>query len=197
MKSMKIKTYSVTKASSKEKKKSIEIMSNVDPKKQSGYTNQSDLNKLIKSPSLNISSKLDCKGKGQLKLGNRLININLFDKPIKNNFVEAKEKPCNLKSSNYFSSDSKNEDQTKNSFKFNQNPNISNYSLTPDNINIKLNFNSEVINNNIKISRPEAASSVNSVKSSFKEFVSPKNREKSKESHEKVISIKFSQVKSN
>lgn len=45
----------------------------------------------------------------------------------------------------------------------------------PNNINIKLNFNSEIINNNIKVGKSENLTALNQIKSSLKDYVSPKN----------------------
>lgn len=58
MKNMKIKTYSINKITSTDKK-SGEIK--LQPS-EAQTTATSEVNKLIKSPSLNISSKLDSKG---------------------------------------------------------------------------------------------------------------------------------------
>lgn len=101
---------------------------NTDRKKESNFVEKpissnglSDLDKIIKSPSLNISSKLDSKG-------NRLININFFDKYVRNNIEsKSKDKDTNIKE-NYRESKKQDTEREKN-------------------INIKLNINSEVINN--------------------------------------------------
>jgi|LauGreDrversion4_2_1035121.scaffolds.fasta_scaffold2733246_2 hypothetical protein len=63
MKNMKIKTYSVTKHSSIEKKNSNETSVQQSQEQKPISNNTScEINKLIKNPSLNISSKMDSKG---------------------------------------------------------------------------------------------------------------------------------------
>ncbi len=101
-----------------------------------------EVNKIIKTPALNISSKLDSKGKLNIKIGNRSININFFDKQMVNSI------------DNKISSEPQIFDNK-----------ISKVDNEKDNkINIKLNINSEVINNNINIKNEEQISSPNIVK---------------------------------
>jgi hypothetical protein len=126
-----------------------------------------EVNKIIKTPALNISSKLDSKGSNillilLLLLGNRSININFFDKHVINS-IDTKN-----------SKDSKIMDQELNEKKYidterglerDKSEKNDVNEKNEKNINIKLNINSEVINNNIKIKNKNDINSLNNLNS--------------------------------
>jgi hypothetical protein len=119
MKNIKVKSYSLKKNQTKDLFNNfLQTERKITESKITEMPNEVD--KILKSPSLNISSKLDSKG-------NRMININFFDS--NKNFLKSKES-----ASNNFASEGKKAETER-----------------EKNINIKLNINSEVINNNIKI----------------------------------------------
>jgi hypothetical protein len=68
------------------------------------------------------------------------------------------------------------------SVKYNSNNLTTNPNRNSSNINIKLNFNSEVINNNIQISKPDG---LGGLKSSVKDYTSP-NKVKEKTSNQEI-----------
>jgi hypothetical protein len=68
------------------------------------------------------------------------------------------------------------------SVKYNSNNLTTNPNRNSSNINIKLNFNSEVINNNIQISKPEG---LGGLKASVKDYTSP-NKVKDKATNQEI-----------
>ena len=116
-----------------------------------------------------------------------MIKINLFDKQIKNNILEFNSKANTFhNNSNSFTSTNKNYLHTS-GFKYNSNNHSSNQISNPNNnINIKLNFNSEVINNNIKVGKSENLTALNQIKSSLNDYVSPKNNVKEKSVNQEI-----------
>ena len=129
-----------------------------------------EVNKIIKTPALNISSKLDSKGSNillifLLLLGNRSININFFDKHVINsidtkNSKDSKIMDQELNEKKYMDTERESErDKSEKNDKNDKNE------KNEKNINIKLNINSEVINNNIKIKNKNDINSLNNLNS--------------------------------
>jgi hypothetical protein len=116
-----------------------------------------EVNKLIKTPGLNISSKLDNKGiKIFYNIGTKSININFFDKQIKNNISNSN---MGTRKNSHISKINSETNTNTNNISENKNTEREN----EKNINIKLNINSEVINNNIKINnKSDTSSNINS-----------------------------------
>jgi hypothetical protein len=102
--------------------------------------------------------------------------------------MNSAEKNNPLKNSNIsLISKTNNNDLIRTGFNINNNKlNHTQVKSPGSNINIKLNINSEIINNNFKIGKDDCRTAISSAQSSFKDYVSPKVKLKQADSKEKV-----------